>query len=178
MGDDYIPNDSFKLGGVKLYNQQVKKISTPKDEYGNTTYIINFKNGATIKYREQPEENNAEVVSCFYGNTNKRSIVETDMTNLLGAEFTGSKQHKDEVLMYDCKDCKIDVSNDKNTNFDENDTVNVWGKESKNNQIKQNAGDEVIFGYQPDMFKDGTVFEEDPNKKVFKEGEPDPYTER
>lgn len=161
------PQKPVTFGDVKLNENEIESKNTVK-ENGATRYVVNFKNGSTIKYPQQAKRNNAEINSEHYlgvGDT-ESYVVQTDINRLFGAEFTGGN-HIDLVHLNGCNNCKVDVSDDGSIN-DLGDTVYIYDDykskyKSKNNTIKQDRYDTTNIFADKDIITvkgEGTHIEE------------------
>lgn len=137
MTNEINPQNQINFGGVQVNQNEIASKKVVK-ENGATRYIINFKNGTTIKYPAQKKTNESRI------KTNQREFFSsTSLSNLAYGEITGNPNDKDLIIMHGCNSCKIDLSNDNNA-----DTVSLWDKvghkgSSKNNQIKMGKEDEA-----------------------------------
>lgn len=140
------PNNPIKFGGVQVNQNEVASKRTVK-ENGKTLFIINFKNGSTIKYPQQQVNQGAHIENGDYINSGagrifrEQNVQEVNITSIFNAKFTGSNK-RDQINLNGCRNCTIDVSNDQTT-----DEIRIrdFSFKSKHNTIKQGSQDRTLI---------------------------------
>lgn len=110
MTDRINPQNQINFGGVRVNQNEIASKKVVK-ENGATRYIINFKNGTTIKYPAQAKKNEAKV-SAY----NESGPI-THVNNLAYGKITGNTKDQDIIFMSGCKSCEVDVANDNLTDY-------------------------------------------------------------
>lgn len=142
MIKEITPKDPFLFGGVKVNRNEVASTRTVK-ENGKTQFIVNFKNGSTIKYPHQPIKQGAHIENGKYTPSGpgrifrEPDVQEVNITNIYGAKFMGSNK-RDQISLNGCNNCTIDVSNDKTT---DEVVIKDSSFKSQHNTIKQGSYD-------------------------------------
>ncbi len=147
------PQNQINFGGVRVNQNEIASKKVVK-ENGATRYIINFKNGTTIKYPAQKKTNNTTIQFNPSQKPTQKNIKYMEVTNLAYGEITGSPNEQDNINMWDCKSCKIDLSNDNNKDrVTLLDDVDIHKRPSQNNQIKMGKEDETDISYDHILVK-------------------------
>lgn len=145
------PKQPITFGGVKLNANEIASKEVVK-ENGATRFVINFKNGSTIKYPQQAPKNNSSIYFGTEGFEQRMTI-----NRLYGAEYSGSdgntNQTYDFVNANGCANCIFDISNDgQHDRVILDDSGNM---KSQNNKVKMDECDTTNIAYKDWMSVEG-----------------------
>lgn len=130
------PVKIITVGGAKLNANDVAS-SRKETKNGKTNYVINFKDGATVRYPAQSVESNARINVSSHGNSPAYRI-----SAFCGLEFSGTQKPED-IDLYGCQNCTVDVK-DTDTSCD---TVYIYSNPplSGHNEVIMDETDETYF---------------------------------
>ena len=161
-------------GGVQYYPSEAR---SSYDE-NSKLYTLEFNSGVKLRYAEQkPDENTDRSVETF---TSKGTIF-TFINGINGGQVIGSDTMQDHIVLDNCYNCAVDVSNDY-----KEDMVGIINKDDKDayigNEVKYDASDYVtsstidekngiekraytnpdtIFGWLKNLFYKTYIFRQD-----------------
>lgn len=136
--------ETIKFGGVLFNRNEISNKYTEKQPNGQIKYSVFLKNGVSVKYLEQSNDNKASTNGFVDDKKNKASQT---FRNLNGAEISGTSYLDDYIELQSCQGCSVDVR-DNYGSYDtvHNDYVTIndsSGRISKNNKISTDANDYV-----------------------------------
>lgn len=132
------PTAVIKFGGVSVNENDIIKKKTIKNDKGKTYYVIDFKNGQRVEYPNQNPRNKATI--SFDSN----QVNSANYSNLASANIYGSK-NRDEINLFGCGNCTVDVANDKNEDnvYIQDGIVPATSKEDNKNTYFRSIGNKV-----------------------------------
>ena len=140
MTNNINPQNHINFGGVRVNQNEIASKKVVK-ENGATRFIINFKNGTTIKYPAQAKKNEASVKASF---DSKLDNADTQVYHLAYGKITGNPQKHDTIWMSGCKSCEVDVANDNNDDYVSLESTERYEDPSLFSQIMGETGPVVI----------------------------------
>ena len=144
-----MPIEPIVYGGLKVD----KNMIASRRKEPNGEYVIDFKNGQSIRYKDQTPNGFARIYlsegfgKIEFGKTpHDRNVMTAE--NLFGAVITGSEGIDAIQLIDGCKHNTVKVNND--TNYD---LVDIYGENNHGNKVL--LGDDDVLLY--DKAKDASI---------------------
>lgn len=138
MGDQTIrPQNQITFGGVKTNQNDIASKRVVK-ENGATRFVIDFKNGTTVKYPAQAAKNHSEIADG------------SKFERIAYAEITTNKDGKnngdDIVFRLDgCKNCTVDTSQNNLPELVIAGSDDKYNKKSSGNKFIQGEDDRTLY---------------------------------
>lgn len=128
------PKAVIKFGGVSVNENDIKKKMIINDYY-----VIDFKNGQKVEYPNQDPRNKATISFDDSDQVNSANY-----SNLASANIYGSKK-RDEINLFGCGNCTVDVANDKNEDnvYIQDGIVPATSKKDNKNTYFYSIGNKV-----------------------------------